>query len=215
MRSLTAFIQESGRAGRNNQKSVSILFRSVNQYQQNLNQSTEKSELSVSDFEKEDLSVLQDFVNTSTCRKKILYQYFDQTQFIECSDNHNPCDLCEQKQKNQQIIQQTLTQSVKENQLQEFHFLEKLTDYQHICCHCLLNYNSVSYSHSTTTCSVKHTMFVKKQDDFIRMKNQQQLLKSGSCCFLCLLPSKLCNNDKKTTQSCQFSTLIIDLLTLI
>ena len=36
VRSLTAFIQESGRAGRKNQKSVSILFKTVNQYKQNL-----------------------------------------------------------------------------------------------------------------------------------------------------------------------------------
>jgi superfamily II DNA helicase RecQ len=89
---LTSFVQQSGRGGRNGEVSDSIIITRV----KNSSGWRRREILSAYSVEKVDEDAMTAFIQTSTCRRKVLGQYFDhESEVIDCISTDSVfCDRC-------------------------------------------------------------------------------------------------------------------------
>jgi len=206
--SMTDFIQESNRVARNLKSGSSILF--VNEKEYTIKNIDLDVEVDFKSFKKIDYNVLCDFIHEKTCRRKIISKYYDNKIISQCNVNIQVlCDLCEKRHNelNKRKEKQLTSENV--NYLQLEILKDKLISLQDICIFCFITQEfDDMWSHTIYTCIKKEKSKMNTQLDTLQtMIQNNYMLKSGSCCYTCLLPQLLCNKNDHT---CEFKNVVLE-----
>ena len=217
--SLINFSQESGRIGRDNKDSISVIIAIESKY------GFDKAEDKIDDnnIKFEDLKIIDknratNYVQEIICRRKILNKYFDNKLVDECTSNQLKCDLC--LKRNSELDNKAFNElkklELKKTELYLFrnNILDKLKS---ICLYCISKRKiEASLNHTSASCISKESPFfteIKKIKDLIR---RNRLLDLGSACFYCYLPQNIClSKVKELEEECDYKDIVIETLYLL
>ena len=211
--SLVSLEQAIGRGGRDNKPTKAyILTRPKGLKDYKTLPSSLPSPLDLETFKILDYNRVLDFLTSKSCLRTTLEAYFNNKTLEECL---NPLEKCYRCLENTSILEYSKEKELEATILRANTFSllkEKLEELKDTCIYCLLNPIKdidESLGHNLSTCPRKPLIFksVLSIRSFIKYN---KLLKEGSACFSCLLPSKLCLNRDILNETCTYPTTILE-----
>jgi superfamily II DNA helicase RecQ len=223
------YIQQSGRAGRNNQPAESIIIYKDNYYKYNFNFNYNSNNLNY-DYNKlynnhlmdpnqkieewNKYKIIDFIYKENQCRRILLAEDFDLNfNLIQCSNNQEKCDYCEKKERLFNIQKNNQVEKERKNNLNLIKLDERFKELLNICPICLLQEKWDHIFHNINNCPYNFTNTDLIKSDIHKIKDiikENKLLKIGSCCFKCFLPQSLCeeNNDLYSDKLCQYNHIL-------
>jgi superfamily II DNA helicase RecQ len=180
--SLIDFVQASGRSGRDNLPSISLLITSKGE-----GNSRENDSLECSKF--------RELIKEPICLRRVIDNYLDNSLVNECSYNQEKCSLCLEREKERVIVNSRLLNFNKMIEANKVKFIDQLKLINLNCFyHSIIN--KESSDHSTSDCPLYNNIEIlarKVKDIFSKL---EIILEKDSCCFKCLFPTIICSNIK-------------------
>ena len=180
--SFIGFIQGSGRGGRDNNLSTSVLF-------------YRSSDLKSSIDDSEDTVLFNKYLNEQVCRRKTIDYYIDNNIVDNCSNSQELCDLCLERRNihlNQAERLRNLNRVIESNRI-KFKSLLSVWGRQCIFCYII---DELDVDHLSSCCEKYKELEVQAKRVASNSHNKKYSLSEDSCCFKCLLPTVICSSLK-------------------
>jgi superfamily II DNA helicase RecQ len=180
--SFIGFIQGSGRGGRDNNLSRSVLFH-------------KSSDLKSSIDDSEDTVLFNKYLNEQVCRRKTIDYYIDNHIVDTCSHSQELCDLCLERRNihiNQAGRLSKLNRVTESNRI-KFKSLLGVWGRQCIFCYVI---DELDVDHASSHCAKYQELEVQAKGIANNSHKKMYSLSEDSCCFKCLLPTVICSSLK-------------------
>ena len=203
------FLQEVGRAGRDNKDSYSYFFIKSDSYKLG-DKNPPNFKNNIESFRDIDKFYLLQYINKKICRRRIINYYLQDKFQEECNIHQNKYDLCLERHNIYTNKAKKQIEFEDSNKKEKIYFEKKLNILDNRCAICFWTSEYLtSLDHKTEDCiNISNKNFNENIGRFTKKIERESLLKIGTACFNCLLPQNICLS-KLNDEGCQYPRLII------